>query len=839
MIIGVPSCITPVEKRAVKESALSAGAREVRVVEESLAAAIGADIPIFEPAGHMVCDIGGGTSEISIISLGGMVVSRAIRLGGDAFDESIIKYVRSVHNLIVGQQTAERLKIQIGNASPDKEIDKLEIKGTDAITGLPRRLEMDSVEVREALQDPINVIVEEVKRTLGVTPPELAADIVEREEAQEGSLLLQAEIARLKEQLGFYLKNSYNSIPAQIIAKEPFGTTGIFTISKGEKDGVAVKFPVVAYQEGTHALVGEIFSIAPLFRIQVLDHSIFHERSQNETQREHTILAQRGAIYDRHGKVLVENSSSFTLLLDLGELPKKKIDSLYEDMLTFLAENLKTTSQRLDERIEQALAKNEKQLILRENLSYAQLIPLAERQCHFPCLKWENTSYRHYKGAASTTHILGYSGKINQRELRLYYDRDYNFNSIIGKMGVELLYDEILRGTNGIEYVSVDVEGSRVAPSKMILPQLGCDLCLNIDERIQLLAQKALGERYGSVIVLRPVSGEVLALVSYPWYSSQSLAEAAIDVKEERYSFFNRAIQGNYPAASSFKLIMAAAVLQEKAFDPLKKVYCPGYLKVGDRVFHCHKLHGHGWLDLEGALRESCNVYFYTMGLEYLGLEKISKYAQLFGLGEETGIDLPNEGRGFIPSANWKKEKLASAWVGGDTLNLSIGQGYMTVTPLQMANVVAMIVNEGRVYQPQILRSFYNPNTKETKNFSPKVLREVRNISEATYKSLKSAMRAVVRDGALKWLMNTNVKIAGKTGTAEHWGYKDNASWFISYGPYDAKPEDQVVVVVMVEPRNKWEWWAPKASNLIYHGIFNHMTYEEVLKDLRPWYMNN
>lgn len=180
MIIGVPSCITPVEKRAVKESALSAGAREVQVVEESLAAAIGADIPIFEPAGHMVCDIGGGTSEISIISLGGMVVSRAIRLGGDAFDESIVKYVRSVHNLIIGQQTAEKLKIQIGNASPDKEIDKMEIKGTDAITGLPRRLDMDSVEVRESLQDPINTIVEEVKRTLGVTPPELAADIVER-----------------------------------------------------------------------------------------------------------------------------------------------------------------------------------------------------------------------------------------------------------------------------------------------------------------------------------------------------------------------------------------------------------------------------------------------------------------------------------------------------------------------------------------------------------------------------------------------------------------------------------------------------------------------------------
>jgi rod shape-determining protein MreB len=180
MVIGVPSCITDVEKRAVIESAEKAGAREVRVIEESLAAAIGANIPIFEPAGHMVCDIGGGTSEISVISLGGMVVTNAIRLGGDEFDEAIIKHVRTVHNLIIGEGTAEELKKRIGNASADKKIEKMEIKGTDAITGLPRRLEIDSVEVRDALQEPITAIIEEIKRTLGQTPPELAADIVER-----------------------------------------------------------------------------------------------------------------------------------------------------------------------------------------------------------------------------------------------------------------------------------------------------------------------------------------------------------------------------------------------------------------------------------------------------------------------------------------------------------------------------------------------------------------------------------------------------------------------------------------------------------------------------------
>ena len=180
MKIGIPSCITEVERRAVIEAALKAGAKEVEVIEESLAAAIGPQIPIYEPAGHMICDIGGGTTEVSVISLGGMVTTNSIRIGGDEFDEAVIKHVRSVHNLIIGQRMAERLKIEIGNAIPDKTIEKMEIRGNDAITGLPRRLEVDSVEVREALKDTINEIVEEVKRTLGLTPPELAADIVER-----------------------------------------------------------------------------------------------------------------------------------------------------------------------------------------------------------------------------------------------------------------------------------------------------------------------------------------------------------------------------------------------------------------------------------------------------------------------------------------------------------------------------------------------------------------------------------------------------------------------------------------------------------------------------------
>ena len=197
MVIGIPSTITEVERRAVEECAYKAGAREVAVIPESLAAAIGAEIPINEPAGHMICDIGGGTTEISVISLGDMVVSNAIRTAGDDFDEAIIKYVRSELNLIIGGGAAERLKIEIGNAYPDREIEKVEVKGTDTGSGLPKRMEIDSEQIREALKVPVFKIVDEIKSILGKTPPELAADIVERGIVMTGGASLLKGLAKL------------------------------------------------------------------------------------------------------------------------------------------------------------------------------------------------------------------------------------------------------------------------------------------------------------------------------------------------------------------------------------------------------------------------------------------------------------------------------------------------------------------------------------------------------------------------------------------------------------------------------------------------------------------
>jgi rod shape-determining protein MreB len=197
MMIGVPSCITEVERRAVVEVAMKSGARVARVIEESLAAAIGAKIPIHEPAGHMICDIGGGTTEVSVISLGGMVITNAIRLGGNEFDAAIVKHIHNVHNLTIGLHQAERLKIEIGNAAPEKSIEKMTVAGADAITGLPRQLEVDSIELREALKEPIEKIIDVIKSTLGQTPPELAADIIDRGIAMTGGGALLKGLCKL------------------------------------------------------------------------------------------------------------------------------------------------------------------------------------------------------------------------------------------------------------------------------------------------------------------------------------------------------------------------------------------------------------------------------------------------------------------------------------------------------------------------------------------------------------------------------------------------------------------------------------------------------------------
>jgi penicillin-binding protein 2 len=477
-------------------------------------------------------------------------------------------------------------------------------------------------------------------------------------------------------------------------------------------------------------------------------------------------------------------------------------------------------------------------------VDYATLHPLAEHSSEFPGVHWEEVSVRDYHNVGSMATVLGYVGDINQEELQVLYNSGYGARSVVGKTGLEKQYDLLLRGKDGNHFQTVDALGRQQSGnlSRDDLPIPGKSLVLTIDGTYQTLAEKALGNRIGSVVILKPSTGEVLALVSYPSFDPNAFlgadAPAAFQalLSDTRFPFLNRAIQATYPPASTFKVIMSAAVLGDGVVDPKHQVFSGPEYVLGDRSFKEHDPKGLGWVDMARALALSANIYFYTVGVEDLGIERIARYARGFGLGQPTGIDLPGEVGGQVPDPTWKQTTLHAPWVGGDTANTSIGQGYLQVTPLQMADAMAMVVNEGRVYRPHLLKKVIDPSTKTIDEPVPDLLFQS-SVPSKVYKPLQDALRGVIVSGTAAAVVTTTaVQIAGTTGTGED-GEKgsSNHSWFVSYAPYDSTdPDNQIVVVVQVERTNTWEWWAPKAANLIYQGIFAHQTYEEALKAMGP-----
>ena len=268
----------------------------------------------------------------------------------------------------------------------------------------------------------------------------------------------------------------------------------------------------------------------------------------------------------------------------------------------------------------------------------------------------------------------------------------------------------------------------------------------------------------------------------------------------------------------------------------------------GGRTFHCHLHSGHGWLDLKNAMAQSCDVYYWTIGRDYLGIEKIASYAKEFGFGQSTQIDLPSQVSGLVPTAEWKQKKYHEKWVGGDTMSCSIGQGYMEATPLQLANMIAMVSNEGVIYKPHLLKEVRDPVTDEViQEVKPSVLTES-TIDKSVWKEIQEALRYTVTDGTPQYPMNNKiVKIACKTGTAEVEPYSNPNrkndqswhSWLVAYAPYDAPPEDRICVATIVEACNKWEWWAPYCTNIISQGYFANQSFEESIHELGFEYLIN
>ena len=587
--------------------------------------------------------------------------------------------------------------------------------------------------------------------------------------------------------------------------------------------------------------------ILRLFSMQIVHGTHYRSQSQRISSLITTLPAQRGEIFDRNATLpMVINTESFAVEVTPGNIPA----NMYDTVAFRLAKYLGISKAEIDKRIPKNIRRSYSSVVVKSNVPFSIISNIAENITDLPGVSWASKPVRNYLHTPSLSHIVGYVGTITQEEMNVLYNKGYTKDSIVGKTGIEKQYDSLLQGTVGREMSTIDVFGRVISDVPIVEPpKMGNNLVLTIDSDIQKLAEEALGNRVGATVVLKPATGEVLAMVSYPYFDSNifSSDDAGIEysklLNDTSKPLINRAVQLSYPPASTFKIIMSAAMLQENAYPSANKIECRGFMNYGGRVFHCH-IHrpGHGWLDLKNALAQSCDIYYWTIGRDYLGIEKISSYAKEFGLGQITQIDLPSQVPGLVPTAEWKEKRYHEKWLGGDTMSCSIGQGYLEATPLHLANMIAMVSNEGVIYKPHLLKEVRDSVTNEViSEVKPEILTES-TIDKKVWLEVQEALRYTVTDGTPQYPMhNKLVQIACKTGTAEVDQYKSLNqwhSWLVAYAPYDAPPEERVCVATIVEAVNKWEWWAPYCTNIIIQGIFAHQTYSEAIKELGFEYLN-
>src|SRR5574344_2024617 len=530
-----------------------------------------------------------------------------------------------------------------------------------------------------------------------------------------------------------------------------------------------------------------------LFTLQVVEGKNYRVISQRNSSQVKTIPAQRGEIFDRNNNFpMVVNINSFAVDVIPGEIKS----DYYDTVIMKLADILGITKNDIDNKINKALYDRKKKtsinkanyfstIEIKSNVPLEVISNIAENITDLPGVSWRSKPIRNYVETGSISHVLGYVGNITEEEKKVLYNKGYNDNDIVGKTGIELQYESLLKGTPGKESRKIDARGKILNDDPIIeQPQMGKNFILTIDSRIQTLAEKALGERVGAVVVLKPASGEVLAMVSYPYFDANifSTENASSEylklINAENNPMLNRAVNAVYPPASTFKTIMTTALLNEKTFPADKKVECKGTLIYGDKLFKCHiGVPGHGWLDLKNGLAQSCDVYFWIIGRDYLGVDRIAKYAKEFGFGQSLQIDLPAQATGLVPTALWKERRFSESWLGGDTMNMSIGQGYTLVTPMHVADMMAMVCNSGVIYKPHLLKEVRDSETNEVlQTIEPEVMLKS-TVNTDVWKEVQKDLRYVITNGtAIFPMKNKTVQIAGKTGTGEVNGYA-KAHW--------------------------------------------------------------
>lgn len=533
--------------------------------------------------------------------------------------------------------------------------------------------------------------------------------------------------------------------------------------------------------------------IISLWYLQMIKGEEFKERAVENSIRALVEDAPRGRIYDRQGELLVTNRPAVVVSIIPAEVDDLK--KLSERLSKIIA----ISSEEISQIVKNYQENPFKPVKILDDVKTNKIVEIEERKDELKGVILEVKPRRNYLYHDFAAHSLGYVGEIDKEELQRFGNPKFQGGDIIGKAGLEKYYDDILRGEKGGREVEVDALGREIATLLYQKPVPGKDLVLTIDRNLQLYGENLLFGKKGSIIVSDPNSGEILALVNRPSFSPNLFADGISHSDWERlssdadYLLTNRSVHGVYSPGSIFKVVTAIAALEEGVTDRERKIYCSGSFKLADWVFTCWKETGHGSLSIVDAIAQSCNVHFYTLGNE-LGIEGFNKYMQKFGLGEKTGIDLPAEAVGIIPSAQWKKREIKEIWFPGDTINLSIGQGYLLLTPLQVHNLITTIAAEGEVYKLHLVKKIISADGNTVEEIKPEIYRRV-NFSPDTSKIIKEGLRQTILKGT-GWRANIKeVAVAGKTGTAQN-PHGETHAWFIGFAPYE---DPEICITVFLE----------------------------------------
>ena len=532
--------------------------------------------------------------------------------------------------------------------------------------------------------------------------------------------------------------------------------------------------------------------------LQVYQGDEFMRRSDGNRTRLIPTMAPRGTFFDRNSESIVANRPGFTVSL----LPL--IKPIEPEVIVRLANLLHIPKEEIDEKIK--AHSGYEPIRIKSDVGPEILTIIEEQKASYPGVVIEVQAIRNYLYKEQGAHILGYVSEISDAELELHKDEGYKTGDIIGKFGLEKIYDKELRGANGGELVEVDVTGKPIQILGKKDPVPGHDLYLTIDWRLQAATEKAvdeqlklIGAKAAAAVVMNPQTGEVLALVSRPAFDPNLFVHGISEkdwkaINENPFDpLDNKAITGEYPPGSTFKIVTGTAALAEEVVSPSEQILDTGTYWLGEKGNAGGEVLG--WLDFTSALAHSDNYYFYEMGYR-LGVDRLEKYARMFGLGEKTGINLPFESEGLAPNRAYKEKYLEDDWYDSETLDAAIGQGFNLVTPLQAAMVMGEIAANGKRFRPYLVKKIVNTDGSTVKEFQPALLSSL-DVPADVIQLVQQGLRDVTKEGTAASVFGAGfpVDIAGKTGTAENTQGADHG-WFVAYGPFN---QPNIVVAVIVE----------------------------------------